>query len=42
MLDVSKIKLRDPESILREMEISLMFVEVPQKAVHDLERHITL
>ena len=35
VLDVSKVKLRDPESILRELKISWMFVEVQQQAVYE-------
>ena len=35
MLDVSKVKLRDPESILRELKVSRMFVEVQHQAVYE-------
>ena len=34
VLDGSKVKLRDPESILRELKISWMFVESQQQAFY--------
>ena len=37
MLDISKVKLRDHESILRELKISWMFVEDQQQAVYKFE-----
>ena len=35
VLDVSKVKLRDPKSILRELKISWMFVEIQQQEVYE-------
>ena len=37
VLDRSKVKLRDPESILRELKISWMFVESQQQAFYKFE-----
>ena len=44
VLDVSKVKLRDPQSFLRELKISWMFVclRFNNKQFASLERHITL
>ena len=42
VLDGSKVKLRDPESILCDLKISWMFVESQQQAFTSLERHTML